>query len=419
MYAVGMRRHLQLSILLFAALFCTINAKADEAVTVTITATLPKDTPADATIFLAGNLDEVGKWKADGVAMKKLDSGEYQVELKLPKGQTLEYKINRGNWDTVEKGANGEEMENRKLTLDGDKTEKITVANWAKKTAPAPATATGDIRYHDHFASKNLGNERRVILWLPPGYEQDKDRRYPVLYLHDGQNCFDTATAFAGEWRADETAAALIRDKKIEPIIMVAVENSHDNRIDEYTSTIDDHLGQGGRAAEHAKFIIEEVKPMIDRTYRTLTGREHTGIAGSSLGGLDSLYLIEKHGDVFGLCGAISPTLNWDNRRLMHEIEADKTWTSHGPMTIWLDMGTNEGTGDDPARSIDAARAMARVLQNAGLKENKDFAYHEFEGAAHNEAAWAARFDQVLIFLFGRNGGECLQILRSRGAIRA
>src|SRR5437764_11382195 len=100
------------------------SAQADEMVSITITATVPKDTPADARIYLAGNLDQVGKWKADGVAMKKLDSGEYQIELKLPKGQTLEYKITRGSWETVEKGVNGEEIDNRKLTLDGDKTEK-------------------------------------------------------------------------------------------------------------------------------------------------------------------------------------------------------------------------------------------------------------------------------------------------------
>src|SRR5438477_2384325 len=114
---------------LIAALLLSIpsaHAVVDETVNVTITATLPKDTPADAKIYLAGNLDEVGKWKADGVAMKKLDAGEYQFELKLPKGQTLEYKINRGSWETVEKGPNGEEIDNRKLTLDSDKTEKIT-----------------------------------------------------------------------------------------------------------------------------------------------------------------------------------------------------------------------------------------------------------------------------------------------------
>jgi len=384
---------------------------ADEMVKITITATVPKDTPADSKIYLAGNLDAVGSWKADGVEMKKLDSGDYQVELKLPKDETLEYKLNRGNWETVEKAANGDEIANRTLTSDKDKEEKITVGTWRKDAAPsAPSnqekksTATGDIHYHGEFASKILGNERQLIVWLPPGYEDEKDRRYPVLYMHDGQNVFDVATSFAGEWRADETAAKLIADKKIEPIIMVGIENAGSKRMSEYTPTVDPTLNQGGHAEDYAKFLIEEVKPFIDHRYRTQSDREHTAVAGSSLGGLVSLYLIEKHGDVFSKCAAISPTLNWDNRQLLHQIEADKSWTTRGPLIIWLDMGTAEGTGDDPARSVDAARAMADVLRKTGLVENKEFAFKEFNGAAHNEAAWAARFDQVLMFLFSPPG---------------
>src|SRR5436190_20274353 len=149
-------RLLRISIALIAV--STARAFAEEMVTVTITATLPKDTPADASIYIAGNLDQLGKWKADGVAMKKLDSGEYQVDLKLPKGETLEYKITRGSWETVEKGASGEELENRKLALDGDKTEKITVAGWAKKSGAAPQSGEmGDSRFHDHFATEAVG----------------------------------------------------------------------------------------------------------------------------------------------------------------------------------------------------------------------------------------------------------------------
>src|SRR5436190_7082621 len=231
---------------LIAALILIRSAHAvvDETVNVTITATLPKDTPADAKIYLAGNLDEVGKWKADGVAMKKLDAGEYQFELKLPKGQTLEYKINRGSWETVEKGTNGEELANRTLALDADKVEKITVARWADAGAATrpttrASTATGDIRYHEHFTSRNLGNERRLIVWLPPDYAKHASQRYPVLYLHDGQNIFDDATSFAGEWRADETAAKLIDQGKIPPLILVGVENAGAARVDEYTPTRD------------------------------------------------------------------------------------------------------------------------------------------------------------------------------------
>src|SRR5262249_44323272 len=154
------------------------------------------------------------------------------------------------------------------------------------------------------FHSKILNNDRRLIVWLPPGYNT-RQQRYPVLYMHDGQNLFDDATSFLGEWHADETATMLIEQKRIEPIIIVGVENTGTSRLDEYTPTEgEDRTGAttrraGGRGELYAQFLIQEVKPFIDANYRTLPDREHTAVAGSSLGGLISLYLGYQHGDVF------------------------------------------------------------------------------------------------------------------------
>src|SRR5205814_28951 len=141
----------------------------------------------------------VGGWNAEGAPMIRAGDGTYKINLSLPKGQTLEYKITRGMWETVEKGAGGEEIDNRTLKLDGDTTEKITVESWADRppataptTKPKPkSTLTGDVRYHEHFHSNPLNNDRRILVWLPPRYDADKSARYPVLYLHDGQNVFD------------------------------------------------------------------------------------------------------------------------------------------------------------------------------------------------------------------------------------
>jgi predicted alpha/beta superfamily hydrolase len=391
------------ALLVLSSFHFTLNGAAtDETVILTISALVPAGTPADARICLAGNLSEVGSWKADGVPMTRAGDAEWRVQLTLPRGAALEYKITRGTWQTVEKDAKGQEIENRRVVLDHDQVVKISVLSWANGQPSTQSTSTGDIRVHAAFASRVLGNQRRICVWLPPDYQKNPAVRYPVLYLHDGQNCFDAATSFAGEWRADETAAELIRAGRIEPIIMVAVDNAGAARMNEYTPTRDAQMGAGGDGEKYARFLIEEVKPLIDRTYRTIPDRDHTAVAGSSLGGLISLYLIKQHGDVFGRCAAISPTLNWDDRQLLHAMENDGAWSRSRPIRIWMDIGTAEGTPEDAARGVEACRAMAEVFQAHGLKPKSEFDYREFTGAPHNESAWSSRFDQVLIYLFGR-----------------
>ena len=403
-------RSISLTLVTFGTLICapflTGPALADDTVKVEIRVSVPKDTPAADTLYLAGDLAEVGSWKADGVALQRNDDGTYSTTVNEAKGSTLEYKINRGSWDTVEKGTAGEEIGNRTVSFDADKVEKITVAQWAdqgnaKPAEPPKSTATGDIHYHEHFHSDILHNDRRLIVWLPPTYASDTASRFPVLYLHDGQNCFDASTSFSGvEWQADETADALIRAGKIRPIIMVGIANVGDDRMNEYTPTRDAKRGAGGNGEQYAQFLITEVKPFIDRTYRTLPDRADTAVAGSSLGGLISLYLGLKHGDVFGQVGVISPSLFWDNRSLLKEIQTDPSGIKSE--RIWLDIGTAEGDASDQSENVADARALAAVLQGAGMVAGKDYRYLEVPGGKHNEAAWAARFDQVLTFFFGK-----------------
>jgi predicted alpha/beta superfamily hydrolase len=358
----------------------------------------PPSTPADAKLYLVGDAEALGKWNPDGPELKKGDDGIYAVRVTLPADREIQYKVTRGTWATVEKNADGSEMGNRTFTPTKDTTVDVEVGAWADQVGAAKHTRTGDIRVHEKFASKHLGNERGLLVWLPPGYDDNRTVRYDVLYMHDGQNVFDDWTSFAGEWRADETAKALIEQNKIRPIIIVAIENNN-RRMDEYTMTRDDrHGGRGGDGAKYAKFVAEEVKPFIDRTYRTKAEREHTGVAGSSLGATISLEIARAYPDKFGLVGALSPAAWWNDGEMLTRFEQDTSWMKG--KRFWVDIGTNEGDAARKQAYIDSAHRIEALLKKAGLTESQDFHFKVIDGAPHNEKAWSARFGDVLTFLF-------------------
>jgi predicted alpha/beta superfamily hydrolase len=250
----------------------------------------------------------------------------------------------------------------------------------------------GQLRKHEHFRSRFLRNQRDLIVYIPPGYYEQPQRQFSVLYLHDGQNLFDGATSFIPgmDWHVGQTADYCIHNGKVEPLIIVGMYNTK-ARIREYTPTQVPKLG-GGRADRYAKFLIEEVKPFIEREYRTLSGPQHTGIGGSSLGGLVSLYLGLKHSQIFGRIAALSPSVWW-NQRVIHRF-AEAAPVEPRP-SIWLDIGTREGP-----RIVDDVERFRDVLLGKGWHLDNDLHYERVEGAEHNEAAWAARVAPFLQFLF-------------------
>ncbi len=262
-----------------------------------------------------------------------------------------------------------------------------------------PHTLTGDIRMHRNFHSRFLVADRDIIVYLPPGYEQAKKERYPVLYLHDGQNLFDGATSFIPgmEWRVDETAQALISAREIKPLIIVGIYNAGKDRIGEYTPTVDAEVKQGGRADSYGRMLVEELKPFIDSKYRTRRGARETGLGGSSLGGLVSLYLGLKYPQVFGRLAVVSPSVWWDNKMIIRDVQA---LGGRLPLRIWMDMGTKESR--NPTDATAAARALRDALVAKGWKENSDLKYFEAVGAEHNERAWSERVAPMLKFLYGK-----------------
>jgi len=260
--------------------------------------------------------------------------------------------------------------------------------------------AVGDLRLHE-FQSRVFRNTRFLRVWLPPGYDdaQNAARRYPILYLNDGQNLFEPATAFAGiEWQVDETADRLIRDGAVPPMIIVGMDNTGKDRAREYMPHRSVHpmiLRVQGRY--YPNFLTKEVMPFVERNYRVATGPENTGLGGSSLGALIALYTAMARPELIGRLLLESPALWVSGRQAIKQSREVRIW----PERIFLAMGTAETGSPERNRSlVDDVRELAAILRRAVLSEKRLRLVIE-DGAGHNEAAWAERFPEALQFLFG------------------
>jgi pullulanase len=344
--------------------------------------TAPSSTPPGDPIYIAGDFQG---WNPGDPAYELADLGGlvYEITLDLTVGGTIEFKFTRGSWGTVEKGPNGEEIPNRSHSVTGAETLELTVANWADLPV---STITGDVT--THTVPGFLGG-RRVWVYLPPGYHERAEQRYPVLYMLDGQNVFDQATSYAGEWEVDESCETLIAAESMSPIIVVAVDNGGLDRIYEYTPWYDPGYGDGGGGESHLQEFINVLKPWVDANYRTLVSPQTTGLAGSSLGGLMSLYAAYAHPEVFGRIGALSPSIWWNDDELLSYAGGQPKPASK----VYMDMGTLEG-------GIDDLRAMRDVMVGQGFVLGEDLMVVEDEGGQHNEWYWAQRFPTALQFLF-------------------
>ena len=251
-----------------------------------------------------------------------------------------------------------------------------------------PGVVTGTLKFHPDIGGPGVPS-RMATVWLPPCYDEEPNRRYPVLYMHDGQNCFDARrAAFGMEWGMDETATRLIGEGKIEPVIIVALDCNGANRFKEYSDSPD---GQAYR-----DYVVQVVKPMIDRAYRTRPGREHTAVMGSSMGGCVSFLLAWEHPEVFSAAGCVSPAFfEADFARVLNHSGERK------PIRLYLDNG-GVGLEQKLQKGIDR---MLALLPQKGYQEGRDFLWFQDSAAEHNEAAWAARVWRPLEFMFGTNQG--------------
>jgi len=249
--------------------------------------------------------------------------------------------------------------------------------------------------------SPQRGHERDIDVFLPPSYRRVK-RRYPVVYMQDGQNLADPHRAFAGTWELERAIAALA-ERGIEAIV-VGIPNMGEARVNEYTPFVDAKAG-GGDGDAYLAFMERTLKPLVDRKFRTRPEREATGVFGSSLGGLISLYALFRAPETFGFAGAMSPSLWFAGRAVLSYIERD----GNPPARVYLDVGTEEGAG-----TVRDARELAAILRDKGFGDDR-LRFVTDTGGRHEEAHWARRLVPALEFLLQPVAGEKVRRRRRLG----
>lgn len=268
----------------------------------------------------------------------------------------------------------------------------LASSGWTAYPRTPASTVVGDLRVLRGFEPPGPLPMRDILVHLPPG-AVDSGQRYPVLYMHDGQNLFDAATSFAGEWQVDETLERLA-DEGLE-LIVVGIPNAGELRPDEYTPFAwrDGPREGGGLATAYLRFVVDRVKPAVDAAFPTRREREATGVLGSSLGGTVSLWAAVEFGSTFGIVGAMSPSVPPGQEPLLERLRL----VEPRPDRIYLDVGGKEGD----RRFRDNVVRVRDAFVAAGLREDANLRHVHEDGAIHHESAWARRLQEALRFLFG------------------
>ena len=261
-----------------------------------------------------------------------------------------------------------------------------SLTNLLRRRREGSTNPFGTIERLDGVYSPELDNERDILVSLPGGHATG-ERRYPVIYMHDGQNLFDPATSFSGSWNVDVAMAEVSLDGL--GAIVVGIPNMGAERLAEYAPFEHPRLG-GGRGDLYVEFLVNTVKPLVDSRYFTVPDREHTGIAGSSMGGLISLYAFFRYPSVFGFAGVLSPSLWLTEAKMFSFIES----APFSPGKLYLDVGDLEGQ-----RHVDKALRLRDLLLEKGYTLGEDLMWVEEEFGVHHESAWARRFRDALPFL--------------------
>ena len=282
------------------------------------------------------------------------------------------------------------------LEARGDQEAGLPWPGWHAPPEQEPAETPHDrLRVHRGFRSRFLPDARDLIVYVPPGYDDEPNRQYPVLYLNDGQNLFDPATSYikGRTWMIREHADAAIEAGEVEPLVIVGIYNTGDRRLAEYTHEKDWQMG-GGEADSYGALLTLELMPWIAEHYRVRSEREQTGLGGSSLGGLVSLYLGLKYSESFGRLAVLSPSVWWNHKSILGVLNETAPVLEHKPR-IWLDVGDHEGR-----MTLRDSEQLAKRLRANDWIDEENLHFERIHGGTHDEGSWAQRVKPLLRFLF-------------------
>ncbi len=368
---------------------------------------LPAQTPGDAPVYIAGDFNGWNPGDSQ-YRLREDTAGFYGITLKArPEGTVIQFKFTRGSWETVEKGASGEEIANRQFTYGNGDTLHLKILNWADLSGGG-GRSTADSNVHilaKAFYMPQLRRYRTIRVYLPPDYHLTSES-YPVLYMHDGQNLFDDQTSFAGEWQVDETLNRLFTEGKKVPIV-IGIDNGGSRRIDELTPWVNPQYG-GGEGKKYVQFIVETLKPYVDSVLRTLPSRENTAIMGSSLGGLISDYAAVAYPEVFGMAGVFSPSF-WFS---------DSVWRftrlhpAQSPVRFYMLCG-----GAESEQMAPDMLAMKDSLTAAGFDAGMIFT-KVVPGGQHNEKLWRDAFGNAWLWLSQQDGSTSVKSVSKTSVLR-
>lgn len=356
---------------------------------------LPEETPKDASIFVSGGFED---WTG-GQDQYKLEKKNGKHQITIPTTKNLLFKFTQGSWDSVECNNKGEAIDNRNYIFEkANDTMHVDIAGWSNSFDIAKASTASDnvSIISEDFKMPQLNRDRRIWLYLPPDYHTS-NKSYPVVYMHDGQNVFDSKTSYSGEWNADETMNTLFRDKNL-GLIIVGIDHGGDDRLDEYSPWSNEKYG-GGEGKAYIEFIANTLKPYIDSNYNTLTDKNNTAIIGSSMGGLITHYAALKYPKIFGKAAVFSPSFWFASDEVF---QFSKTNAKNSDSKLYFLASEKEGVKEGISQISEIAEdmnQMVSLLKNQGFSAENIKSKVSPEGN-HNEKFWQEEFKNAILWLF-------------------
>lgn len=373
-------KHLHIIIFLLSILACKTSSIPVER-TVKIVLDTEEVLAENDTIYLTGNIDKLGAWNPKGLAMTRRSESRWEKSFSVPDSTNLLFKFTLGSFEREAMSNRGNIPGNNEMSIIEDTEVYFVLEDWKNTLSPINVSA-GKINLHVVNPKNGLAS-RKVAVWLPDTYEKEPNKKFPVIYLHDGQNQFDGSKTFNGqEWKIDETLTRLDHEHKIQVPICVAIDNTM-ARLEEYGSVTEESL--------YADFIVDQLKPFIDSMYRTLPDRKNTATMGASLGGLSAFHLGWYHNETFSKSACFSPGFRYKNVDLSTELK--KYQGPKKDLVLYIDNGT-VGLEAEIQPGIDAT---VNFLKSSGYTVHYSIA----QGAEHTEEAWASRVAQPMILFFG------------------